>query len=474
MLGRFTAQFGVPALLFRAISRQPLGAVLNGDYLAVYAAGSLTALFIVTLVAWRLRERPVSLAALQGLGASGSNSAFIGYPIVLQVIGPTAGVALALCTLVENLLVMPLALALADSGGGGQRPGAVLRSTLRSLVRNPMILAIFSGLTVSALGWHIPAVLDQTVSLAAAAAPPTALFVIGGSLVGLQLAGIRGDIALITCGKLLLHPPCVLAFVLLFPPEQPLLRATSHSLCSHADAEYLSGAGTAAWPRAPVRSSLAGCNRILVCFHQFVDCFSASRMATGWLDTFAQLFVKVSDMKKTMNWGVLGAAAIATGRTMPALLEAPSATLLALASRDLEKGRTVAKTFGIERLYGTYDALLADPDIDVVYVPLPNQLHFEWAMKALEADKNVLCEKPLCMTAAQVATLCEVRDRTGKHIEEGFGFRNHPQWFENWMSCWLRGPLAMCVPCTPRWPNSFLIQPIPATTRQPVVGRCMT
>ncbi len=96
VLGRFTAQFGVPALLFRAISRQPLGAVLNGDYLAVYAAGSLTALFIVTLVAWRLRERPVSLAALQGLGASGSNSAFIGYPIVLQVIGPTAGVALAL------------------------------------------------------------------------------------------------------------------------------------------------------------------------------------------------------------------------------------------------------------------------------------------------------------------------------------------------------------------------------------------
>jgi len=90
-----------------------------------------------------------------------------------------------------------------------------------------MILAIFSGLTVSALGWHIPAVLDQTVSLAAAAAPPTALFVIGGSLVGLQLAGIRGDIALITCGKLLLHPLCVLAFVLLFPPEQPLLRAAA-------------------------------------------------------------------------------------------------------------------------------------------------------------------------------------------------------------------------------------------------------
>ena len=227
VLGRFTAQFGVPALLFRSISRQPLGSVLNGDYLAVYAAGSLTALFVVLLLAWRVWGRPVSLAALQGLGASGSNSAFIGYPIVLQVIGPTAGVALALCTLVENLLVMPLALALADSGNGDRRPGAVLHSTLRSLVRNPMILAICAGLTVSALGWHMPAVLDQTVSLAAAAAPPTALFVIGGSLVGLQLSGIRGDIALIAIGKLLLHPLCVLVFVRLFPPEQPLLGAAA-------------------------------------------------------------------------------------------------------------------------------------------------------------------------------------------------------------------------------------------------------
>ena len=227
VLGRFTAQFGVPALLFRSISRQPLGSVLNGDYLAVYAAGSLTALFVVMLLAWRVWGRPVSLAALQGLGASGSNSAFIGYPIVLQVIGPTAGVALALCTLVENLLVMPLALALADSGNGDRRPGAVLQSTLCSLVRNPMILAICAGLTVSALGWHIPAVLDQTVSLAAAAAPPTALFVIGGSLVGLQLSEIRGDIALIAFGKLLLHPLCVLVFVRLFPPEQPLLGAAA-------------------------------------------------------------------------------------------------------------------------------------------------------------------------------------------------------------------------------------------------------
>ena len=133
-------------------------------------------------------------------------------------------------------------------------------------------------------------------------------------------------------------------------------------------------------------------------------------------------------MKKTVNWGVFGAAAIATGRTMPAMIEAPSATLLALASRDGEKGRAAAQTFAIARVYTGYADLLADPDIDAVYVPLPNQLHFEWSVRALEAGKHVLCEKPLCLTADQVLQLCAVRDRTGLHIEEGFGFRNHPQW----------------------------------------------
>ena len=133
-------------------------------------------------------------------------------------------------------------------------------------------------------------------------------------------------------------------------------------------------------------------------------------------------------MTATIRWGVLGAAAIATGRTMPALNAAPSAKLLALASRDAAKGRQVADAFGIARLYNNYDALLADPDIDAVYVPLPNQLHFAWAMRALQAGKHVLCEKPLCISSVQVAQLCAERDRTGRHIEEGFAFRNHPQW----------------------------------------------
>jgi hypothetical protein len=214
VLGRFVAQFCVPALLFRALSRQPFAEVLHGDYVAVYAGGSLVALATVTVFARFVRGRSMSLAALQGLGSSGSNSSFVGYPIVEQLIGPTAGVALAMCTLVENLIVMPLALAMADSEGGGGRPRDALMAALRGLVRNPMILAILAGLALSASGLHLPSVLDRTVAIAAAAAPPTALFVIGGSLVGLRLAGIRGDLALVTFGKLAFHPLCVLGFML--------------------------------------------------------------------------------------------------------------------------------------------------------------------------------------------------------------------------------------------------------------------
>ena len=133
-------------------------------------------------------------------------------------------------------------------------------------------------------------------------------------------------------------------------------------------------------------------------------------------------------MKETINWGVLGTAAIATKHAMPGINAAPSASLLALASRDLEKAHACARELNVARVYGSYDELLGDHDIDAVYIPLPNQLHFEWSVRALEAGKHVLCEKPLCLSSDQVRELCAVRDRSGRHIEEAFAFRNHPQW----------------------------------------------
>ena len=129
-----------------------------------------------------------------------------------------------------------------------------------------------------------------------------------------------------------------------------------------------------------------------------------------------------------VRWGVLGTGMIATTRMMPAINDAPSASLAGVASRDLHRAREVAGALAATRSHGSYDDLLADPEIDVVYIALPNQLHFEWAARALEAGKSVLCEKPLCLSVDDVLRLLDVRDRTGRHIEEAFGFRNHPQW----------------------------------------------
>jgi predicted dehydrogenase len=102
--------------------------------------------------------------------------------------------------------------------------------------------------------------------------------------------------------------------------------------------------------------------------------------------------------------------------------------VLAIASRDAERARSTADEHGIERSYGSYEELLADPDVDAVYNPLPNHLHVPWTVRAAESGKHVLCEKPIALTAAEAETLIAVRDRTGVLIQEAFMVRTHPQW----------------------------------------------
>jgi predicted dehydrogenase len=132
--------------------------------------------------------------------------------------------------------------------------------------------------------------------------------------------------------------------------------------------------------------------------------------------------------RQPVRWGVLGLARIAMAKTIPGFATASGATLAAVASRDADKARKFAREHGIPRGYGPYQALLDDPEIEAVYIPLPNDLHFEWCVRAMEAGKHVLCEKPLCLSPRDVAALIETRARTGRHIEEAFVFRNHPQW----------------------------------------------
>lgn len=131
---------------------------------------------------------------------------------------------------------------------------------------------------------------------------------------------------------------------------------------------------------------------------------------------------------QTMRWGVLGAAKIAVEKVIPAMQRGVVTEVVAIASRDAARAAAAAASLGISRSYGSYEALLADPEIDAVYNPLPNHLHVPWTIAAAEAGKHVLCEKPIGLSAAEAKRLIEVRDRTGVTIQEAFMVRTHPQW----------------------------------------------
>jgi predicted dehydrogenase len=133
-------------------------------------------------------------------------------------------------------------------------------------------------------------------------------------------------------------------------------------------------------------------------------------------------------MKTKVRWGVLGAARIAVNQVIPAMQQGEWSDVTAIASRNLKKARDVAQSLGIPKSYGSYEELLADPDVEAVYNPLPNHLHVSWSIKAAEAGKHVLCEKPLSLTAAQAMQLLAARDRCGVKIGEAFMVRTHPQW----------------------------------------------
>jgi predicted dehydrogenase len=131
---------------------------------------------------------------------------------------------------------------------------------------------------------------------------------------------------------------------------------------------------------------------------------------------------------RKVKWGVLGVANIAVEKVIPAMQRGEVSEIAAIASRDLARAREAAERLGIGRAYGSYDELLADPGIEAVYNPLPNELHVPWTIKALEAGKHVLCEKPVGLDADQARSLIEARDRAGKLVAEAFMVRTHPQW----------------------------------------------
>jgi len=133
-------------------------------------------------------------------------------------------------------------------------------------------------------------------------------------------------------------------------------------------------------------------------------------------------------MNKKVAWGVLGVANIAVKKVLPAMQRGEWCQIAAIASRDLKRAEHAAKELGIGKAFGSYEELLADPEIEAIYNPLPNHLHVPWSIKAAEAGKHVLCEKPISLTAPEAISLLRARDRTGVKIEEAFMVGSHPQW----------------------------------------------
>ena len=218
VLGTFVYNLALPALLFNALSRRPLGEILNAGYLLAYLAGSLAVLGAGYFGARRIGGLGATAASIRAMGMTCANSGFVGYPILLLTLAPVAGVVLALNMIVENLVLIPLLLALAERGKGAA--GHWLDETRRAFARlaiNPLILAMTAGIVVSTLGLRLPAPIARVVDLFALSSSAVSLFAIGGMLVGLPLRGFGAGVAAIAAGKLLLHPLAVALAVLALP-----------------------------------------------------------------------------------------------------------------------------------------------------------------------------------------------------------------------------------------------------------------
>lgn len=232
-LGAFVIRIALPMLVFKSISQRAFAEVLNLPYLGAYLFGSVAMVGIG--VAWARLARGQSLehASLIGMGMGCANSAYVGYPIALQVIGPTASMALALSMIVENMLMLPLCLALGDAGKARHEPFLrVFGRALLGLRKSPLVVMIFVAFAFSFFGLGLPPQLAKAVEMVAAASAPVALFFIGGSLVGLPLKDVLVDVGAVSFAKLILHPLAVALGLYLFGPVDPLLGAGAVLLAS--------------------------------------------------------------------------------------------------------------------------------------------------------------------------------------------------------------------------------------------------
>lgn len=227
-LGGFVLNFALPALLFKAMSQRTLVEMIDLHLLLAYSLGSILVAGLGMVMICLVQKRSLRSGALVAMGMSMSNSAFIGFPIASQLIGKQAGPMLAVYAAVESMVMMPILFTLAEVGENGSgRWTTVIGGVLKRMLKNPLIVAIIAGLAVTASGLSMPAPLVRAVDMLSAASAPVALFCIGGTLAGLSLKEMSGDIVTIVAGKLILHPLSVFAVFFLLPFGNPALRTAA-------------------------------------------------------------------------------------------------------------------------------------------------------------------------------------------------------------------------------------------------------
>lgn len=218
-MGQVVVKICLPVLVLLAIARSRPGALDEGFMLA-YAAASVATLLIGLVFARLALRTPAAEGWILGWGMSNSNSGFLGLPLGLALFGPDAALVFAMTMIVENVLIIPLALVGAglSTAQGGR---AALARVLRLLVANPLLLAILAALAVRSVGLELPAPVLQAMAYLADAAPAVALLVIGGILAGLSMRGYWRRVGAVAVGKLALHPALVFVAFALTPGISP-------------------------------------------------------------------------------------------------------------------------------------------------------------------------------------------------------------------------------------------------------------
>jgi predicted permease len=236
ILSKYVVKVALPLLVFVNVSGRSATEIFNPTYLLTYA-GAAMVMFALAFGYAKVLGRTPQRATFMAMGMGGTNNGFIGFPVFLILFAEVAGAAIGMDMLVDNVLIIPLTLFLAERSVGTGSLGQRIASTARGVLLHPMVLAIIAALVLNAVGLQLPAVLDHSVRLLAQTSSGVALFTVGGMLVGLQVRGAISDIVTTVVGKLFVMPALAVGILtglvaLGLPGLPPQLRAAAVLTCA--------------------------------------------------------------------------------------------------------------------------------------------------------------------------------------------------------------------------------------------------